>query len=113
METAATARVALCQERGIVYTPVDESANSGFALKTKGSTPIHGLRHSPTSDTTGWYVWCGEFSARVDFFSPLCTSHLCEHLPEISSLLGLPAGYRFLVADGYLDIWYDETLKNT
>jgi hypothetical protein len=45
-----------------------------------------------------------------DFFHPFCIDHLVEKFPSIADLLGLPAGYRFLVTDGYLDVWFDENL---
>jgi hypothetical protein len=61
--------------------------------------------------TSGWYIWCGEqFSEAPDFFSPLHTRHIYEDIPEIVSLLGLPPGFRFLLAGEYLDVWYDATL---
>ena len=83
----------------------------GFALSTKGKPPINGLRHPPHGDTNGWYVWCGEeFSQQRDFFQPLHARHVYEDLPEVTKLLGLPAGYRFLLAGNYLDVWYDPSL---
>jgi hypothetical protein len=36
--------------------------------------------------------------------------HLLDRSPDILKLLGLPPGYRFLMADDYLNIWYDESL---
>lgn len=73
--------------------------------------PINGLRHPFSDDTTGWYIWCGEnFLDAPDFFDSLCVEHLIERLPPVSDLLGLSPGHRFLIADGYLDAWYDESL---
>ena len=51
-------------------------------------------------------------SEAPDYFDPLCVDDLIERLPLVSDLLGLPPGYRFLLADGYLDVWYDESLLN-
>lgn len=74
---------------------------------------MNGLRHRPEKDTTGWYIWFGEqFSKATDFFAPVHTSHICEEYPEAAKLLGLPPGYRFLIADDYLDVWYDDALLN-
>jgi len=85
--------------------------NSGFAIETDGLQPIHGLRHNVTGDTTGWYIWCGaEFSTDKDFFKPIHTAHIYEKHPEIAELLGLPPGYRFLVAGDHLDVWFDSGL---
>jgi len=85
--------------------------NSGFAIRTDGLQPIHGLRHNVTGDTTGWYIWCGlEFSTDSDFFRPIHTAHIYEKHPEIAELLGLPPGYRFLVARDHIDVWFDAGL---
>ena len=102
---------ALCAEQRAEYVPANTELKSGFALSTKGLKPINGLRHPPEGDTTGWYIWCGEhFSEAEEFFAPVHTSHIYEDYPELAKLLGLPPGYRFLIADGYLDIWYDASL---
>lgn len=83
----------------------------GFALSTKGMVPINGLRHPPNGDTNGWYLWCGEqYSDAGDFFAPLHTRHVYEEYPQLIKLLGLPPGYRFLMAGEHLDVWYDPSL---
>lgn len=83
----------------------------GLALDTLGRCPINGLRHNPMGETSGWYIWCGEeFSSSSDFFSPLHAKHLQDRLPEVYELLGLSPGYRFLKAEDYLDVWFDDSL---
>jgi hypothetical protein len=79
-------------------------------MQTLGQTPIHGLRHPPAHDTNGWYIWAGEFSTSPDFFAPIHTSHLIERLPQVLQFLGLPPGYRFLIAAEYVDVWFDSAL---
>jgi hypothetical protein len=75
--------------------------------------PINGLRHPVVGETSGWYIWCGRiFSDAPDFFAPLHTFHLYEDYPEIAHLLGLPPGYRFLLAGDSLDVWFDASLLN-
>lgn len=70
--------------------------------------PLNGLRHPPEAGTTGWYIWSGEqFSADPDFFAPLHVSHLENRCPEIMKYLGLGPGWRFLVAPGQEDVWFD------
>lgn len=71
---------------------------------------MNGLRHRRQSDTSGWYIWGGVYSEKPDFFVPLHAKHLNERCPEITKLLGLPPGYRFLLVGDYLDIWYDASL---
>ncbi|RDE23032.1 hypothetical protein DV711_07820 [Motiliproteus coralliicola] len=83
----------------------------GIAIDTIGQKPINGLRHKAENGTCGWYIWCGEdLKQEDDFFKPLHVSHIQEYLPEIHKYLGLPPGYRFLVAEGYEDVWYDPEL---
>jgi hypothetical protein len=107
------AQKAFCRERGLAYVPAPPTVNSGLALSTKGRKPINGLRHSPEHGTTGWYIWSGEdFSNSPDFFAPIHTGHIYDDYPELVKLLGLPPGYRFLLAGDYLDVWYDATLLN-
>jgi hypothetical protein len=73
--------------------------------------PINGLRHPPEGDPTGWYLWRGEeLSQASDFFSPLHAGHLETGLPEVIPYLALPPGWRFLIAPGEEDVWYDESL---
>jgi len=71
---------------------------------------IHGLRHPPEGDSTGWYIWRGEWSDSGDFFKPLHVSHLGACLPEVLPYLALAPGWRFLLAPSHEDIWYDESL---
>jgi hypothetical protein len=72
--------------------------------------PVHGLRHHPEADTSGWYIWTGELSSVPGFFVPLHASHLVERLPEVGAYLPLPPGSRFLIAPGHEDVWTDESL---
>lgn len=72
--------------------------------------PIHGLRHPPTEDTSGWYIWTGELSADEDFFVPLHPSHLADLLPEVMAELAAPPGTRFLLAPDHRDVWHDASL---
>jgi len=91
--------------------PASLDSKLGFALQTQGQVPINGLRHPPEGDTSGWYLWCGEtLSQEPDFFSAIHVSHVSEICPEVIKFLGLPPGYRFLVAGDYEDVWYDPEL---
>ena len=81
------------------------------SVATLGLAPVNGLRHPFSGDTAGWYIWCGEqFSESADFFRPICVEHMIEKLPLVADFLALPPGYRFLIADGYRDIWFDASL---
>jgi hypothetical protein len=102
---------AFCRERGIECVPSSSESKLGFAIDTQGRLPINGLRHPPEAGTNGWYLWCGEeLSSAPNFFSPLHTERLSVRCPEVRKLLGLPPGYRFLLAGEHLDIWFDGKL---
>jgi hypothetical protein len=103
-------QIATCQQYGRNFVPCTADSKLGFAIRTLGETPIHGLRHPPSNITNGWYIWAGEYSADEDFFEPLHASHLIERLPEAVRFLGLPPGSRFLLARDHVDVWFDESL---
>jgi hypothetical protein len=100
----------VCREQGREFVACAGDSKLGLAIQTIGRTPINGLRHPPTADTNGWYIWAGDWSSDVNFFSPLHTEHLAERLPDVIEFLGLPPGSRFLLAGEYVDIWFDESL---
>lgn len=79
----------------------------------EGKQPINGLRHPPERDTTGWYIWAGEYSDEPDFFKLIHLKHLLdnEKFNFVVKYLGLAPGWRFLIDDkGYEDVWYDSKL---
>jgi len=84
----------------------------GISLNVRaGVVPLNAHRHLPENGASGWYIWAGEvFSEDPDFFMPLHVSHLETWCPEILPYLGLPPGWRVLLAPGYEDVWYDEVL---
>lgn len=73
--------------------------------------PLNALRHSPNDGTNGWFIWAGEtLGAEDDFFRPLHLEHLAEWCPAIQPFLGLPPGWRVLLAPGQEEVWFDESL---
>ena len=55
--------------------------------------------------------WPGtELSKDDDSFDPLRVEHLQSRMPEVVPYLALPPGWRFLIAPGHEDVWFDETL---
>ena len=100
-----------CRQNGYECDVTQADDIVGYALETQGNLPVNGLRHVPEGSTSGWYIWCGpKYSTDSEFFSPLHAVHLERKSPEIIQLLGLPPGYRFLLAGEYLDVWYDQAL---
>lgn len=102
----------LCGRYGATYSPSPPNLKVGIAKNVKDNMwPLNGLRHPPEGDTTGWYFWAGEeFSEAEDFFLPLHVNHIRNWNSALLPFLGLPPGWRFLVAPDYEDVWYDETL---
>jgi hypothetical protein len=99
----------VCERLGT--SPIDAPEGLKVGIGGRGGEgPVHGLRHPPEGDTTGWYIWRGELSDADDFFSPLHVSHLKTQLPEVVPYLALPPGWRFLLGPGHEDIWYDAAL---
>ena len=89
----------------------DNDSILGLAQSTEGRQPANGLRHPLTAGTSGWYIWFGEdFSTASDFFAPIHVWHIYADHPELANLIGLPPGYRFLLAGEHLDIWFDPSL---
>lgn len=105
----------VCMRYGVARVPAPAHLKVGVARNVRdGTMPLNGLRHRPTDDTTGWYIWAGEEpSDDPDFFAPLHVEHLASWCPEALRFLGLPPGWRFLAADGYEDVWADPKLLET
>lgn len=102
-----------CAKYGAIWCPAPGRMKAGVARNVKSSVlPINGLRHPPTADTTGWYLWAGEADPPSDpnFFVPLHVEHVAEWRPEVMKFLGPPPGWRFLTDGNYEDVWEDAAL---
>ena len=104
----------VCRRFGAEFMPTEETYKLGMSdTAMRGKQPLNGLRHPPESGTSGWFVWGGEqLSSDPEFFKPVHVYHGQELCPAILPYLALPPGWRFLITDGYEDIWYDEALLN-
>lgn len=103
----------VCEKYGLKFEPSDLHLKVGISLDVKNTIqPIHALRHPTEGDTTGWYIWSGEYSDDKNFFKPLHVVHLLEYCPLILPYLGLPSGTRVLIAENgnYVDVWEDLSL---
>ena len=75
--------------------------------------PINGLRHPAVGNTNGWYIWSSEiFPNHDDAFKPTCLEHLTDSKFIGLRFLCLPPGWRFLLANDYVDVWFDKSLLN-
>lgn len=102
----------VCERFGAEYCEAPAEMKLGIAENVKsGLQPINGLRLEPTDNASGWFIWAGEdFSDDPAFFVPLHINHVREWCPSILKYLGLPPGWRFLIAENYEDVWQDESI---
>ena len=102
----------IAQKYDAQYVPCQGHLKVGLSRSIDSKTfPINGLRHPPEGDTTGWYIWSGEkFSADAKFFVPIHALHLDARCPAIVKYLGLGPGWRFLLAPGQEEVWFDADL---
>ena len=113
MDDIVSSQQVLCEKFHTQYAPAPLALKVGISKRFCSSAfPINGLRHPVSDDTTGWYIWSGEWSDDPDFFVPLHAVHLIQRCPEVIRYLGLPPGWRFLFASGYEDVWEDNSLLN-
>lgn len=112
METMQEQQQKVCKRFAAEFCESPAGLKVGIAENVKaGIQPINGLRLRAEGDTTGWYIWAGEeFSEDPEFFLPLHVDHLVEWCPDAIKFLGLPPGWRFLIADNYEDVWEDTAL---
>lgn len=111
MNQAQNHQRTVAERFGTLPVPVDDSVKVGIARNVRtGLMPLNALRHRPEGETSGWYIWSGELSDDPDFFVPLHVSHLGEWCPQMLPYLSLPPGWRVLLAPGYEDVWFDESL---
>jgi hypothetical protein len=102
----------VCRRFGATWFGCLPDLKVGISKNVKpGIFPLNGLREPPSGDTTGWYIWAGEaLSTDPSFFQPLHALHLTNRCPAVLKYMGLPPGWRFLLADKYEDVWYDASL---
>lgn len=103
----------VCARFGLTPDPPGPGSIVGVADNAlAGEKPLNGLRHLSVGNTTGWYIWSGDLSDVDDFFKPFHIEHIAEAVPDVVPYLSLPAGWRFLLAHGYEDVWEDSSLLN-
>ncbi len=107
-EAGLALQIEVCHRFDVRHCPASVDAKAGVALSTIDQLPLNALRHVPTADSSGWYIWGGtELSQHKDFFQPLHVRHLADVSPGFLPYLGLPPGWRVLIAPDYEDVWFD------
>ena len=111
-ETWSALQLAKCQKYHTEPYPISDDQKLGIALNVRTDLqPLNGLRHPAAGDTCGWYLWAGEeLSKSPDFFVPIHVAHMDGWRPDAISFLQLPPGWRFIIAPGYEDVWFDDSL---
>jgi hypothetical protein len=102
----------ICRRYRAEFMPPEETYKIGISQGAlRGDRPLNGLRHPLESGTTGWFLWAeSEWSDEPDFFMPFHLYHLREECAVALPYLALPPGWRFLIADGHEDVWFDDSL---
>ena len=107
----ASLQRSITRRYGADYLATPDELKVGVARSTLHLLPLNGLRHLPVGDTSGWYLWAGEeLGQQVNVFEPIHAVHLATICPEAVPFLGLPPGWRFLIAPGYEDVWFDSSI---
>jgi hypothetical protein len=111
MPTNLPEDLTLCHRVGAAPSPPAAESHLGMSAAARtGAIPLHGLRHPPDGSSNGWFIWAGEYSDDPDFFQPTCVHHIPSVLPVVLPYLALPPGWRFLLAPGHEDVWFDPRL---
>jgi len=102
----------VCNRYGQASSPVSPDDRIAISKNFRaGVWPLNGLRHPAHGNLCGWYLWAGkEFSTDPDWFDVIHFAHLVEEANPCLPYLALPAGWRFLIAPNYEDVWFDESL---
>lgn len=105
-------------QQRLLNTPIDHRRNSELAKSSRRLRNFHAThrrrsirpQEQQLANPRGG-TWAGEeLSSDPEFFVPLHVAHLEVWCPEVIPFLGLPPGWRFLIADGYEDVWQDASL---
>lgn len=68
--------------------------------------PYNGVRIQSPAGHSGWIVWTGRTEEMAYMAVPL--DDFLRACPEVSPYLGLATGWRFQIAPGYEDVWFDD-----
>jgi hypothetical protein len=111
-ESQRQQQIAICRRFSVDPCPVAIQDKLGIAANVREHVlPINGMRISPEVGTCGWFIWAGNvLSQAPDFFEPIHVHHINEWCPAAVPYLALPPGWRFLIAPGHEDVWFDDSL---
>ena len=114
MKTILEAQKEICKRFSAIHFPCGEDLSVYFASETKGLLPLNGERVKGLDGESGWYIWCGaERHDRDDFFEQISVFDLSQRAPLASAFLGLPTGFKFLIAGGHKRAWLEPSLLSS
>ena len=107
----------VCERYGVPHVPTRPDLKVGFNLDGE-ACPINGQREPFDTEydkLAGWWIWNGERVTSQASFSGLewhnlHAAHLVDYCPDVLPYLGLPPGWRFLIAPDYEDVWHEPSL---
>jgi len=107
-----TAQLEVCHRFGVQPLAPEPGELVVIARNIRsGPWPLQGMRYLPEGARCGWLLWAGnEPGEDADFFQQMHVSHLAEWAPDLVPYLALLPGWRFLIAPGYEDVWFDDWL---
>ena len=110
MVDATQAQRDLCQRVGV--KPDAVLPDQVVGVGPMQALPINGLRHAAAGRASGWYLWAGGEIDQSDpsFLRSVHAAHLGDVHPEVVPYLALPPGWRFQIAPGHEDVWFDASL---
>src|SRR3990172_8549478 len=90
----------VCNRYSVPWVASSPHHKVGISPNVKaGLEPMNGEQSTPKGDFTGWMIWAGKtLPSGPDSFVPLHVDHLRDWCPQVLEYLGLPPGWRFLLA---------------
>lgn len=112
MAQPETTQLEVCRRFGVQPMAPEPDELVGIARNIhSGLRPLQGMRYLPEEACCGWLLWAGDEPGEEEgFFQPMHVSHLAEWAPDLVPYLALLPGWRFLIAPGYVDVWFDDAL---
>jgi hypothetical protein len=110
MDEIEKSQLEICQEYGVNRVLLDFKLKLSVSEDFFSSSEvlINGFRRSPEGNTCGWFLWKGEEMSDSEIsFRQINVTYLIGHCHQVIPYLGLPTGWRFLVAGGHGRAWPD------
>ena len=102
----------ICTKYGAEVVACPNELTIGISRNVRnGVLPVNGVRVTPSGNSSGWFIWAGDWSNAPDFFVPLHVHHLRDWCPSTIPFLLLPPGWRFQVAPNHEDVWFDSDVQ--